>query len=153
MNTYTMRSVWGVYIIFLGLFACTRPTQTSVVKGDYYIGLIDFQVFNLSDSTITSLVKQDNQFRKYIRLLKENNLLHKPYIQLRQENGEVNILFLDKREYDKIQALSSNLREDKMKISIAAQARQVRNNKIPNVFEAIQLVAVDKIEGKTYWSK
>jgi hypothetical protein len=154
-----------VLVVLMTILACSKPAENLVLEGDYYIKLIDIRLFNLPDTTLVKfetsvepipqalMSKQERWFAEYVKFLKENKLIRKPYIWVRQSDGKIKMLFLNKGDYDEIQKLSFDLEDSKMKIEIRTEVKEIKYDSAKSVYEAIGQTSINKTKGKTYWEK
>ena len=82
-----------------------------------------------------------------------NNLLRKPFIRIRLDSGDIKMLFLDSSEYRQFKQYhwSDLSREDK-KIRIKVSVTVLKYDSL-TAFNTVKILSVDKINGKTYWTK
>ncbi len=146
--------------------ASFQANDTRTVEGDLYFVAVDFfRYFDASDSVLTKLensVKTTNkdtldehekQMFELFGFMSEKRLLRKPFIRLRQDDGEIALLFLDQPDYEKVKDKNrKDLVRQNKRIRIKAEVSEIKYDSL-TAYEAIKVMSVDDLEGKTYWSK
>lgn len=160
-----MRRIISILTIFI-LFTNCQTDRKDTIEGDLYFKLVEFpSFFDAPDSTLTkiendlktvnnhTLNKQDKKIYDYLQFLSDKKLLRKPFIRLRQDNGEIKMVFLDTLDYKKIKEYNYNdLENHNKKIRIKAKVSELKYDTI-TLFESTKLISINKIDGKTYWKK
>ena len=160
-----MRTILSILTIFI-LFTNCQTERKDIIEGDLYFKLVDFpSFFDAPDSTLTkiendlktvnkhTLNKQDKKFYDLLQFLSDKKLLRKPFIRLKQDNGEIKMVFLDTIDYKTIKDHNYNdLVNHHKKIRIKAKVSEFKYDTI-TVFESTKLISINKIDGKTYWKK
>ena len=153
------------FVIIIFLNSCNNKIEKSV-EGDLYFKLIELESTYLwPDSILTriensSLEKnkdyiKDNKdyFTKYLIFLNNYNLLRKPFIRMRLDNGRIVKLFLDSFDFKKFTKYNwSSLNEESSKVRISVIAKEL-NYDTAIVYNAIKFKSINKIRGQTYGSK
>lgn len=153
-------------LTILVLISGCHTDNKKIVEGDLYFKLIEFQkFFNAPDSTLTkietslrtvnkdSLAEQDKKIYDLLQFMSDNKLLRKPFIKLRQDDGKIFMVFLDADDYKKIKDYNHNdLIRDNKKIRLKAEVSELKYDSLI-AYEALKLISIDKIDGKTYWQK
>mgnify|MGYP001209464667 CR=1 FL=1 len=150
----------------LVLISGCQTDNKKTVEGDLYFKLIDFQRFyDAPDSVLTkietsvknvnkdTLTEQDKKIYDLLEFMTDKQLLRKPFVRLRQDDGKIVMLFLDKMDYEKIKYYNHNdLVRDNKRIRINAEVSELKYDSL-TAYENIKIISVDKIDGKTYWKK
>ena len=88
-----------------------------------------------------------------MKFMVDNDLLRKPFIRLRLDNGEIKMLFLDSSDYRKFGQFNySDLVRDNKKIRVKAKVNELHYDSL-TAFNSTKLISVEKRAGKTYWKK
>ena len=118
--------------ILILIFGCeTRPT-TDTLTGDLYFSFFRMgNYYNQPDSvvnhfelyfdtvTIEKLNTGDKKLLRQYRILKEKNLLYRPFVYLRVKDDSVVTLYLDTLDYDRIKIYRrQRLQDDNKKVRI-----------------------------------
>lgn len=160
-----MRQILYILTI-LALFNSCQTGDTKTVEGDLYFKLIDFQrIFDAPDSVLTkietsvrtvkrdTLTGQDQKIYDLLQYMVDNNLLRKPFIRLRLDNGDIRMVFLDSLDYIKFKDYNwSDLSKEDKKVRVKASVTELKYDSL-TAFNSIKILSVDKINGKTYWKK
>jgi hypothetical protein len=78
--------------------------------------------------------------------LKKENLLFKPYVELRLDNDSIIKLYLDQLDYDKIKIYKrQELQDSNKKITIKVESKNLGNG----MFLCEKLISVGKVDGQT----
>ena len=148
------------------LWSCNTNDKSMTIEGDLYFKLIDvFKVFDANDSTINkieqtiksnkkdSLPENERLIYDKFEVLMDHDLLRKPFIRIRLDNGELKMLFLNNSDYKKfIDYNLMELNENNQKIRINAKVTEITLDKIV-VYNTIELILVDKMTGNTEFEK
>jgi hypothetical protein len=152
----TNRILLASAVIF---FACSGKRGPEVLTGDYYIKMIDLKVFDVPDSTLqvwrsdTRSPERDHAIWTWVDFLKAKELLRKPHVRVRQDDGSIKTLFLNRDDYTKITSSDAGLIGTDLKVHIEAKVREIKYDSITSVYEALEAVQATKMSGKTYWEK
>jgi hypothetical protein len=158
-----MKTIFTILTILI-ISSC-QTNNIKTLEGDLYFKLIELNIFAAPDSVLTkieisaktvnkdTLTEQDKQLYEYLEFMTDKQLLRKPYIRLRQDDGKIVTLFLDKSDYAKVKDINHNdLVRDNKRIRIKAEVTVMEYDSLTS-YETIKLISVDKIDGKTYWEK
>ncbi|MFM2226343.1 MAG: hypothetical protein RJA07_2545 [Bacteroidota bacterium] len=160
-----MKNILTILAI-LALMSGCQTDNKKIVEGDLYFKLIDFQgFFDAPDSTLTkietsintvnkdTLTERDKKIYALLQFMSDKELLRKPFIRLRQDDGEIIMVFLDTSDYNKIKDYNHNdLIRDNKKIRIKAEVSELKYESLA-AYKTLKLISIDKIDGKTYWKK
>ena len=160
-----MKTVLTILTILLLISSCKTDTQKTV-EGDLYFKLIDFQrFFDAPDSTLTkietsiktvnkdTLNAQDKKIYDLLQFMSDKKLLRKPFLRLRQDNGEISLVFIDSIEYTKFKDYNHNdLVRDNKRVRVKIEVKELKYDSL-TAYETVKLISVDKLDGKTYWKK
>lgn len=158
--------IFGTILMTLVLISGCQTDNKKTVEGDLYFKLIDFQRFyDAPDSVLTkietsvknvikdTLTEQDKKIYDLLEFMTDKQLLRKPFVRLRQDDGKIVMLFLDKMDYEKIKDYNHHdLVQDNKRIRINAEVSELKYDSL-TAYENIKIISVDKIDGKTYWKK
>ena len=85
--------------------------------------------------------------------MSEKKLLRKPFLRLKQDNGEIAMVFLDSIDYIKFKDYNHNdLVRDNKRIRVKVKVNESKYNSL-TAYEIVKFISVDKLDGKTYWEK
>lgn len=160
-----MRNFLAIMTILLTISSCQR-NNIKTVEGDLYFKLIEFQrFFDAPDSVLTkietslktvdkdTLTEQDKKNYNLLLFMADKQLLRKPFVRLRLDNGEIVMVFLNSNDYEKIKDYNySDLVRDNKKIRIKADVSELKYDSF-TAYESTKLISIDRIDGKTYWKK
>lgn len=160
-----MRSILTILTILLLISGC-KTDDKKTIEGDLYFKLIDFQrFFDAPDSTLAkietsirtvnkdTLNAQDKKIYDLLQFMSDKKLLRKPFVRLRQDNGEISMVFLDSIDYTKVKDYNHNdLVSDNKRIRVKAEVNELKYDSL-TAYEIVKLISVDKLDGKTYWKK
>lgn len=153
-------------LTILVLCPACQSDNKKIIEGDLYFKLIDFQRFyDAPDSILVkietsvknvnkdTLTEQDKKIYDLLNFMVDKELLRKPFIRLRQDDGTIRMVFIDSTDYEKIKDYNHNdlVSEDK-KVRVRAEVVEIKYDSL-TAYETIKLISIDKIEGKTYWNK
>jgi hypothetical protein len=104
-----------ILTILILVFTCSSDPKIERLTGDLYFGLFKIgSYYNQPDSTIFGFERSidtmnyetaDKEQRKFInqfKRLKEEGLLHHPFVQIKDGRDSVLMLYLEKNDYDQI---------------------------------------------------
>jgi hypothetical protein len=158
---------YRLYILtVLVLLVSCKTDNTRTVEGDLYFKLIDFErFFDAPDSVLTkiessvrtvnkdTLKGQDKKIYDLLQYMIDNNLLRKPFIRLRFDNSDIKIVFLDSSNFVKFKKYNwSDLSRENKKVRVKVSVTELKFDTL-TAYNSIKLLSVDKIDGKTYWTK
>lgn len=160
-----MRNIVTILTILLLINGC-KTDDKKTVEGDLYFKLIDFQShFDAPDSILTkietdirtvnkdTLNAQDKKIYDLLQFVSDKKILRKPFVRLRQDNGEIAMVFLDSIDYIKLEDYNHNdLVRDNKRIRVKAEVSELLYDSL-TAYETVKLISVDKLDGKTYWKK
>jgi len=136
-------------------------------KGELFIKLITFgsDFFSIEDENGVTmyetldaiedksvLSKQEKELKEYFDLLKENDLIGKPYFHLttQKSNAEFITVYVDESEYEKIKDFKlSELEKNNQKVLIKLYGEAVSEN----IIKCNHLKSVKLVKGETQWKK
>ena len=140
--------------------ACRQNQKDiTIVEGDLFFSPFRYGSFyNQPDSlikafvayadtaTLDSLSSIDKQLLDTYHLLKKENRLFSPFVELRLNDSSIVKLYLDSVDYDKIKIFKKQeLQANKKKIRIKAQSKDLGNG----LSICTKLISVDKLDGLT----
>lgn len=100
-----------------------------------------------------TLKEQDKELRNLLKFMYDQKLLEKPYINLKQYNGEILMLYLDSIDFVKLKIYNRYdlIRENK-KIRIVSKALPIKHESW-TAYENLNIISIKKIDGMTEWKK
>jgi hypothetical protein len=145
--------------ILILIFGCDSRPKTDTLTGDLYFSFFRLgNYYNHPDSlvrksiiyfdtvTIEKLNAGDKKVVTQYRILKEKNLLFRPFVYLRIKDDSVVTLYLDSLDYDKIKIYKrQKLQDDNKKVRIEASVTMIDSG----LFNCVKLKRVDIIDGET----
>lgn len=155
-----MKRILSVLILVAIASSCSNRKQ---IEGDLYFKLIDIGSFYKSDSgTLARFERSLDSIRlsknisadeleiiRIFDLLKKNDLLHSPWINIKTES-EIIKIFLTEREYKKLKKIDRNqLVKNNKKIKLKILVEELDNG----IYYSNEISEFKKIDGKTYWRK
>lgn len=151
-------------IIIFHLCSC-QSDNTKTVEGDLYFKQIELEnFFEYPDSILAKIEKseraankalneQDRYLSTILNLLVDKNLLRKPFIRIRFDNGVIHKIYMDSSEYRQFQKYSlSDLSRDAKKIRNKAKVIELKSDSL-SVLNSLKIISVAKIDGTTFSSK
>jgi len=160
-----MRRLLFILTIFICFNSCNRNNKLTI-EGDLYFQLFDLErFFDSPDSVLTkiensvrtvnidTISEQDKKMYNLLQYMVGNNLLRKPFIRIRLDSGDIKMLFLDSSEYRQFKQYNwSDLSREDKKIRIKVSVTDLKYDSM-TAFNTVKILSVDKIDGKTYWTK
>lgn len=160
-----MKILIPIFTALILINSC-KSENSKVIEGDLYFKIIDFpSFFGAPDSLVSkfeteiktlnvdTLNEKDREEWGLLKFLYDEKLMAKPFIKLRQDNGEISMIYLDSIDYIKLKDYNRNdlLKENK-KIRIKAKVSPIQHDTF-HAYINLDSIAIQKIEGKTYWMK
>jgi hypothetical protein len=160
-----MKKVYTAVAMVLAMYGC-QTNQTTIIEGDLYFKLVDLpSLYEVSDSIATKLetsirtVKKDSlrtldrNVYNQLQFLDDNQLLRKPFIRLRQNDGTILLVFVEPSDYEKLRKYHhEDLVRTHKKVSIRAAVETFKSNTL-SVYKTSQPITVQETDGITYWTK
>ena len=160
-----MKQRFFILTILICFISC-QTEKTKTIEGDLYFKLIKFPSFHEAPDSLVQKIETDienvnedtidNQNMKindYLKFLSKERLLRNPYLQLRKDNGEIVTVYLEKISYDKLKNYDYNkLISENKKVRLKAEVTELKFDTL-KIYKAINVISVEKIDGKTYWNK
>lgn len=159
-----MKNFLSLLMLLILFISCVTDNKKTV-EGDLYFKLIDLRFFDAPDSILTkiesgvkltkldTLIEQDKKIYKLLQFMVDNELLRKPFIRLRQDDGKIIMVLLDTLDYTKIKDYNHlDLVRDNKRIRIKMEVSELKFDSL-TAYESLRLISIDKIDGKTYWNK
>ncbi len=140
--------------------ACRQNhSDKNIVEGDLYFSAFRYGSFyNQPDSLIKafetyadttnsdSLSNFDKQLLQTYYLLKKENRLYSPFVELRINDSSIIKLYLDTIDYNKIKIYTrKDLQDNKKKIRIKVESKDLANG----LLICTKLISIDKLNGVT----
>ncbi|MNK00582.1 hypothetical protein D3C87_183680 [compost metagenome] len=159
-----MKNIFNVFIVIICFSSC--KTDKIKLEGDLYFKLIDLpQFFAAPDSILAKIESGINPFNnrtvamqkrkdnELLQFMVKRKLLRKAFIRLRQDNGEVKLVFLNPADYENIRYYNQDeLLNDGKKIRLSLEVAELRSDSM-HAYEVLRLISIKKVEGITYWKK
>jgi hypothetical protein len=153
-----MKSI--IFTILILVIACSSDPKNERLTGDLYFGLFRIgSYYNLPDSMISRFEafidtinyetadKEQKKFINQFKRLKEEGLLHHPFVQIKDGRDSVLILYLEKNDYDQIKMYKrKQLQSERKLIRIEADVKKIDGG----LFYCSNLLKVEKISGDTW---
>lgn len=153
-------------LISIFLLTSCKSESNKMIEGDLYFKLINFPtLFGAQDSLISKFVKdlktvnkdtlneQDKELWDLFQFMYDQKLMLKPYVNLKQGNGEIVMIYLDSTDFIKLKNYNHHdLISENKKIRIKAKVSPIKY-KSWLAYENLDLISIDKIDGKTEWMK
>ena len=132
-------------------------------KGDLYFKLIDFESFYGTDEKIIERFehtfdsiryskiarKEDLEVIRVFDILKANNLLKSPWINLKTESDIIKI-YLSESEYEKVKKFERNkLINTNQKVELEIKVTELDSG----IYYSNKISEIKIVNGKTYWRK
>ena len=143
--------------------ACTSRDERDLLVGDLCFS--DFRIgnfYNLPDSLIKRIqytmdtvntAKADSTDKKFFdvyNILKNENLLYKPFVDIKVKEDSMVKLYLDSADYDRIRIFKwRELLNEEKKVVIKARTKYIDNFPVTLLY-CKELMDVSLIDGKTY---
>ena len=151
-----------LYSILFTLLGCNSSHQ---VEGDLFFKIIDLRFHEFPDSTLNkieqdynsmnwdSLPQKDHDLYKHVGVLITHDLLRKPFIYLRKEDGDYFRLYLSKTDYKKFEKfIPSDLQKNKEKVKVISEVKVIQIDTL-KVFVNTKLKLIEKTKGTTHSKK
>ncbi|MEO6452776.1 MAG: hypothetical protein ABIN97_01825 [Ginsengibacter sp.] len=150
-----------LFVIFPFISACNSgKSDHKLIEGDLYFSWFRFGSFyNQPDSIINRVTiyadtvninTLDSSEKKYLTLyetLRKENLLYKPYIDMKLDNDSFFKIYFENADYNKIKIYRrQELLNTKKKIRIKMQIRDLGNS----MALCTKLISIRKIDGQTF---
>lgn len=141
-------------------------TSKKIIEGDLYFKLIDFPQFSEVPDSIAkkfkeqlktmnrdSLSRNERWLSDMVECISEKDLLQKPFIQLKQDNGQILMLFLSGSDYKGIKDYNHHdLLVERKKVRIQVEVEEI-NCDTSSVYNVLKLLSAEKMDGQTFWKK
>ncbi len=152
-----MRRILPIIVILI--LGCDRQQKMDILTGDLYFGFLRIgSYYNKPDSVVKqsqlyfdslAIEKTDPQTKTLIRLytiLKERQLLYKPFIELRIHDDSVVTLYLDTLDYNRIKIYKrQRLQNENKVVRIEALATMIDSG----FFYCNKLKRIELVQGTT----
>ena len=150
-------------IIITGLLLLSCSKMEKEFKGDLYFKLIDFESFYGTDEKIIERFehtfdsiryskiarKEDLEVIRVFDILKANNLLKSPWINLKTESDIIKI-YLSESEYEKVKKFERNkLINTNQKVELEIKVTELDSG----IYYSNKISEIKIVNGKTYWRK
>ena len=156
-----MKNITIILIIGLLILSCSK--NETEFEGDLYFKLIDIGSFyGVDDKRIKQFEKSFDSIRwsktagkdeleiiRVFDVLKANDLLKTPWINLITESG-IRKIYLSEKEYQKFRKFDRNeLIKDNKKVSLKVLVKELDSG----IYCLNKISELKLVEGKTYWRK
>ena len=134
------------------------------IEGELYFKLVNFgSYYNVPDSLVLKMElyidslegshspsSENRKLLDVVHVLEENDLLFKPYFNLRIDSTKIVTVYLDEKEYLKINGFNhSDLLNERKKVLVQLKGKFVTDG----IISCEEIISTEKVEGKTYWRK
>ena len=152
-----------ILILIIGLFILSCSKRNKEFEGDLYFKLIDIgSYYDVDDETIEKLeksldsirwakmaAKDDLEIIRIFDILKANDLLKSPWINLKTES-DIKIIYLSEIEYQKLKIFDRNeLINDNKKVYLKIIVKELDSG----IYYSDKIAEINLVDGKTYWRK
>lgn len=135
-----------------------------MIEGELYFKLISLGSFydvpnstiNKYDSLMNSLNSQENiseqdqKLIETIKVLKENDLIKKPFFQLKIDSTQIVTVYVSDEEYEKVKQFDrQKLIDENEKVDVSLKGRFIEDG----IVDCYEILSTEKFNGKTYWRK
>ena len=156
-----MKNITLTLIIGLLILSCTKNEKE--IEGDLYFKLIDVGSFYGTDEkTIEKFEKYFDSIRwsktaekddleiiRVFDILKSNNLLKSPWVNLKTDS-DIKTIYLYEKEYQKLKKYDRNeLIKDNKKVSLKIKVSELDGG----IYYSDKIEEIKLVDGKTYWRK
>ncbi|TWO29339.1 hypothetical protein E1J38_014980 [Seonamhaeicola sediminis] len=156
-----MKNITLTLIIGLLILSCSKNEKE--INGDLYFKLIDIGSFyGADDETIEKFEKSFDSIRwskiagkddleiiRVFDILKANDLLKSPWINLKKDS-EIKKIYLSELEYEKLKKFDRNkLITDNKKVELKIKVTELDSG----IYYSDKISEIKLIDGKTYWRK
>ena len=141
-----------------------QNVESQEIEGELYFKLISMGSFyDVPDSTITkfesmmdslnskeNISEQDQKLIERIKVLKENNLIKKPFFQLKIDSVQILTVYVSEDEYVKVKQFDrQKLINENKKVDISLKGQIIEEG----IVDCYEILSTEKVNGKTYWRK
>lgn len=158
-NMKTLHNKYILIFIIAILSSCQNNADTVVISGDLYFSFFRFgSTYHLPDSIsdriysyfdtldYQSASENDKLLFDSYQIIKSNNLIDKPYVDLRTDSSKIIMLYLEKPDYNLIKVHKrQELQDDSSKVVINAVTTRFADN----IYYCDSLISIDKVAGQT----
>jgi len=156
-----MKNITLTLIIGLLILSCSKNEKE--INGDLYFKLIDIGSFyGADDETIEKFEKSFDSIRwskiagkddleiiRVFDILKANDLLKSPWINLKTDS-DIKKIYLSELEYEKLKKFDRNkLITDNKKVELKIKATELDSG----IYYSDKISDIKIVDGKTYWRK
>lgn len=148
-------------LLSIVLIASTCSEKESLaLNGDLYYHWLDIGSFyNQPDSVLdeaiayinskkeSELIQEDSAGYMYFKLLRDNDLLTSPWINLRVDKDSIVAIYLSDSDYQKFTNFSyQQLTEDKEKVKVTVTVKHLHQK----MFVGTSIIKIERVEGLTF---
>ena len=141
-----------------------QSVESQEIEGELYFKLIRMGSFyDVPDSTINkfesmmdslnskeNISEQDQKLIETIKVLKENNLIKKPFFQLKIDSVQIVTVYVSEDEYEKVKQFDrQKLINENKKVDISLKGQIIEEG----IVDCYEIISTEKVDGKTYWRK
>jgi len=160
----------GLYLLIV--VSCQTKTDNKIdqslesqkIDGELYFKLISLGSFyDVPDSTINkfesmmdslnsqeNISEQDQKLIETIKVLKENDLIKKPFFQLKINSTQIVTVYVSEGEYEKVKQFDrQKLINESKKVDVSLKGRLIEDG----IVDCYEILSTEKVDGKTYWRK
>lgn len=141
-----------------------QSVETQAIEGELYFKLISLGSFyHVPDSTIKkfesmmdslnnqeNISEQDQKLIVTIKILKENDLIKKPFFHLKIDSTQIVTVYVSEEEYEKVKQFDrQKLINENKKVDVYLKGRIIEEG----IVDCYEILSTEKVDGKTYWRK
>ena len=141
-----------------------QSVESQKIEGELYFKLISLGSFyDVPDSTIKkfesmmdslnnqeNISEQDQNLIETIKVLKENDLIKKPFFHLKIDSNQIVTVYVGEEEYEKVKQFDrQKLINENTKVDVSLKGRIIEDG----IVDCYEILSTEKVDGKTYWRK
>ena len=141
-----------------------QSVESQKIEGELYFKLISLGSFyDVPDSTIKkfesmmdslnnqeNISEQDQNLIETIKVLKENDIIKKPFFHLKIDSNQIVTVYVGEEEYEKVKQFDrQKLINENTKVDVSLKGRIIEDG----IVDCYEILSTEKVDGKTYWRK
>ena len=97
-----------------------------------------------------NISEQDQNLIETIKVLKENDLIKKPFFHLKIDSNQIVTVYVGEEEYEKVKQFDrQKLINENTKVDVSLKGRIIEDG----IVDCYEILSTEKVDGKTYWRK
>ena len=97
-----------------------------------------------------NISEQDQKLIVTIKILKENDLIKKPFFHLKIDSTQIVTVYVSEEEYEKVKQFDrQKLINENKKVDVYLKGRIIEEG----IVDCYEILSTEKVDGKTYWRK